>query len=68
MVWAFLIICTASVLALLVYEIYAMANSHEGDTISEYFWAVSGQYPILPFFLGVIIGTLAGHFWWQRLP
>ena len=66
MVYIFLLIVTASLLALIGYEVYALANHEPGDTISEYFWAVSGQYPILPFLLGVIIGTLAGHFWWQR--
>ena len=68
MVWVFLLIVTLSLLALVGYEVYALANGQDGDTISEYFWAVSGKYPILPFFLGVIIGTLAGHFWWQRPP
>lgn len=68
MSWAFLIIVTGSVLALLIYEFYALANGQDGDTISEYFWAVSGRYPILPFFIGIVIGALAGHFWWQRVP
>ena len=68
MVWLFLLIVTLSLVALIAYEIYALANEYPGDTISEYFWQVSGQYPILPFFLGIVIGTLAGHFWWQRLP
>ena len=66
MLWIFLLIVTCSLLALAGYEIYALANGADGDTISEYFWAVSGKYPILPFFLGIVIGSLAGHFWWQR--
>lgn len=66
MVWIFLLIVTASLLALIAYEIYALANGHPGDTISEYFWQVSGKYPILPFMLGLLTGILAGHFWWQR--
>ena len=66
MVWIFLFIATLSISALIAYEIYAIANDQPGDTISDYFWAVSGKYPILPFLLGIIIGTLAGHFWWQR--
>ena len=66
MLWVFLLIVTVSLLALISYEIYALANLSRGDTISEYFWAVSGKYPILPFFLGMLIGILAGHFWWQR--
>jgi hypothetical protein len=66
MVWIFLLIVTLSLLAIVGYEIYALANDVAGDTISEFFWHVSGKYPIVPFFLGLVIGTLAGHFWWQR--
>ena len=66
MIWIFLFIVAASILALIGYESYALANAYPGDTISEYFWYVSGKYPILPFFLGLIIGILAGHFFWQR--
>ena len=66
MIWIFLLIVLASLIGLMSYEVFALSNAEPGDTISEYFWAVSGRYPILPFLLGLIIGTLAGHFWWQR--
>lgn len=66
MVWVFLSIVLVSILAAVGYEVYALANQRPGDTISELFWAVSGAYPILPFCLGLVIGMLAGHFFWQR--
>lgn len=66
MLGIFLSIVALSVGALVAYELYALANPYAGDTISEYFWKVSDDYPILPFLLGLIVGVLAGHFWWQR--
>ena len=62
----FLVLVLVSVTAFSAYEIYALANEQPGDTISELFWQVSGAYPILPFMLGLLIGGLAGHFFWQR--
>lgn len=43
------------------YEVVALANSKDGDTISEYVWE-SCDRPLVPFFFGMA----AGHFFWQR--
>ena len=66
MLWIFLAFGAAVVFAFSAYEVYALANAEPGDTISEYFWYVSRDYPILPFMVGLVAGVLAGHLWWQR--
>jgi len=50
------------ILALFIYEAWALTNKASGDTISEIFWYLSRR-PIVPFLFGV----LCGHFFWQRL-
>jgi hypothetical protein len=47
---------------MLVYEFYALTNSHPGDTISEIFWKL-GERPLVPF----AFGFLCGHFFWPRI-
>lgn len=44
-----------------VYEVIALANACEGDTISEIVWASTTQRPIVPFAAGVLMG----HLFWQ---
>jgi len=46
---------------LLAYEVYAVVNHTPGDTLSEAMWKY-GQHPMI----GVAIGILIGHLWWQR--
>lgn len=48
---------------LLAYEVYALADECDGDTISEIMWATTAKRPILPFAMGVLMG----HFFWQRV-
>ena len=48
--------------AALVYELVALRNRREGDTISEIIWDLSDEYPVLPFAAGVV----GGHFFRQR--
>lgn len=48
---------------LCVYEVVALGDQCEGDTISEIMWATATKRPILPFAFGVLMG----HFFWQRL-
>lgn len=50
------------VAGLVVYEIVALSNDCEGDTVSEIVWTAALERPIVPFAAGVI----AGHFFWQR--
>lgn len=47
---------------LLAYELVALSNQDEGDTISEIIWEATTQRPLVPFALG----ALMGHFFWQR--
>ena len=50
---------------LVVYELIALRNDCEGDTISEIVWHATTERPIVPFAAGV----LCGHFfWWRPLP
>ena len=51
-----------AILGLLSYEGYTLLNAIPGDTLSEAVWAVSMDYPLLPFLAGI----LCGHFFWQR--
>ncbi len=50
--------------ALIVYELVAVFDRQQGDTISEIVWTVTTRRPIVPFALGVLMG----HFFWQRVP
>jgi hypothetical protein len=50
------------VAALVLYEVAALVDEREGDTISEIMWETTARRPILPFALGVLMG----HFFWQR--
>lgn len=47
--------------ALIVYEITALCNQRQGDTISELVWLASKR-PLVPF----VMGLICGHFFWQR--
>jgi len=49
------------VACLAAYEVWALANKPDGDTISEIVWAAAAKRPVVPF-LG---GLLAGHFFWR---
>ena len=48
---------------LVVYEVVALANKCEGDTISEIVWTATTKRPLVPF----AAGLLMGHFFWQRV-
>lgn len=45
----------------LVYEVIALRNKTQGDTISEIVWTAAKR-PIVPF----ACGAICGHFFWQR--
>lgn len=49
-----------TVILLLIYEAYTLANSKPNDTISESIWRASTNRPIVPF----VGGLLCGHFFW----
>ncbi len=48
-------------LALFIYEGYALLTPASGDTISEITWGLL-RHPLVPF----LVGLLCGHFFWQR--
>lgn len=47
---------------LAAYELVALFNDREDDTISEIVWGVSDRHVFLPFAAGVV----CGHFFWPR--
>ena len=49
--------------AALGYELWALMNRRDGDTISEIVWDATTKRPLVPFALGMV----AGHFFWQRV-
>lgn len=55
------VVLLGAVMALGVYEGYALWSAQSGDTISELVWHLS-ERPFFPFVFGVI----CGHFFWQR--
>jgi hypothetical protein len=54
----------AFTLILIVWDIYAAANSGDGDTISEITLGFARKHPALPFAIGVI----CGHLLWPQRP
>lgn len=51
------------VLGLVIYEVWALTNRRQGDTISEIVWRLARR-PIVPF----LFGLLMGHFFWGPGP
>lgn len=49
--------------AIICYEIVAIADKEEGDTISEVIWKLSAKRPIVPFAFGILMG----HFFAQEV-
>lgn len=52
----------ALLLALFIYEGYALLTPSAGDTISELTWAMTKAAPIITFLFGV----LCGHLFWSK--
>ncbi len=53
-------ILLAVTVVLVVFDIWAVTNSVEGDTLSAYVRWIS-QHPVVPFAFGVLMG----HFFWS---
>jgi hypothetical protein len=51
------------VAAVAIYEVVALINSDDDDTISDIVWDAARR-PIVPF----VGGMIAAHFFWQREP
>lgn len=46
----------------------AYAFRHNKMTLSRYIYGCSKAWPVLPFVLGLIVGGLAVHLFWQWCP
>jgi hypothetical protein len=51
---------------LIIWDIFLWKDGKPGNTISEAVLEFSRRNPLIPFAAGLIIGTLAGHFWWTQ--
>lgn len=49
-------------LSFAAFETYALKRNK--TTLSRYVWTVSKYFPLFPFLIGLLAGTLATHFWW----
>jgi hypothetical protein len=45
------------------YDIYLFKSGR--PTESWEMMVISKKYPIIPFFFGLVVGVLAGHFWFE---
>lgn len=61
LVWAIFILAVGTVFAVL--EAYAL--EHSKYTLSRTIWTWSQHFPLLPWLVGVLVGGLAVHFWWE---
>jgi hypothetical protein len=63
-IWAVIIlVCLALILG---YEFYALFTGRQ--TLSSYTVHGCRQYPLIPFFVGMVVGGLAVHFWLPWCP
>ena len=60
--WAWLGACAF----LLGYEWWALATG--GQTLSRAMWDATQAWPLLIFIVGMVVGSLATHFWWIWRP
>lgn len=60
LVWSIWLLAIAGSFA--GFEGYALATGHE--TLSRWTWELSKAWPPYPFFVGLLVGFLACHFWW----
>lgn len=62
MSWAWIVWIVATVVIFVALEAHALR--HNETTLSRFTWNISQAFPALPFFVGLVIGFLACHFWW----
>ena len=53
------------VVAIIVFDVYALVKGGEAMTISAYLISLSYEQPIVPFILGFAVGMLGGHLFWR---
>jgi uncharacterized membrane protein len=56
------IVILTAIVALIGWDIYAVANSESGDTISHVVLAASLKRPAIPF----AVGFICGHLFWPQ--
>lgn len=65
--WIVIGLASFGFLSLLGYEIFALVTKRpETLTISRYVWDASYKHPLIPWAVGMFMGLLSGHFFWQR--
>lgn len=62
MSWVWVAWLAVILLSFAILEGYALRSSK--TTLSRFVWNTSRAWPPLPFFVGLIVGFLACHFWW----
>jgi hypothetical protein len=60
------IIVLISVIGIVGMDIYLTKTKGFEGTISWWMWVNSAKYPIIPAGMGLIIGILFGHFFWDQ--
>jgi len=68
--WIWTAFLLAFVVVFAIIEGWALATG--GTTLSRYTYELSKDWPVLPFVLGDVLGTVTGglavHFWWRWNP
>lgn len=49
-------------------ERYAFKHPDRTNTLSRFMWNLGQKFPLTLFLVGVVIGGLAVHFWWNWCP
>jgi hypothetical protein len=47
----------------IAWDIWLASDKRKGNTITEVVQSITAKHPWIIFFTGLIIGFLAGHFW-----
>lgn len=66
MPWLWLAWFGAALLTFAVIETIAVRTGRK--TLSQCVYDLSRAWPPLPFVIGVVVGALAAHWWWQWVP
>lgn len=56
-------VCAALAGSLLLIDVACKLTGH--DTLSSTIRVYSKQYPLIPFFMGMLVAGLAAHFWYH---
>lgn len=58
------ITCGLIFLAIVVWDVYLYLDGRPRNSISQVVIDNSKKYPMLPWAIGLVMGLLAGHWWW----